>query len=152
MEAGPGAQRAREVVEWRSHEEEQEKLQEDHSAIQLKQQRHLEEYQRQREELAHLSWRQRKAALYRANKTRFSIRPSEHADSDELRLPLVIKGDVDGSVEAVLNILEGYDAQHQCQLEVVHFGIGDVSENDINMAEAFGEDVSGCFRTAAAGS
>lgn len=79
-------------MEWRSHEEEQEKLQEDHSAIQLKQQRHLEEYQRQREELAHLSWRQRKAALYRANKTRFSIRPSEHADSDELRLPLVIKG------------------------------------------------------------
>ncbi|KAF6734251.1 Translation initiation factor IF-2, mitochondrial [Oryzias melastigma] len=166
MEAGPGAavevvgwkelpsagelileveseQRAREVVEWRSHEEEQEKLQEDHSAIQLKQQRHLEEYQRQREELAHLSWRQRKAALYRANKTRFSIRPSEHADSDELRLPLVIKGDVDGSVEAVLNILEGYDAQHQCQLEVVHFGIGDVSENDINMAEAFGGSIYG---------
>lgn len=85
-------QRAREVVEWRSHRAEQQKLQEEQSAIQLKQQRHLEEYQREREPLAHLSWRQRRAALYRADKIRFSVRPSERTESDELGLSLVIKG------------------------------------------------------------
>lgn len=41
-------------------------------------------------------------------------------------------------MEAILNILDSYDAQQQCELEVVHFGIGDISENDINMAEMFG--------------
>ena len=46
-------------------------------------------------------------------------------------------GDVDGSVEAILNIMETYDAYDQCQMEVVHFGIGDISENDINLAETF---------------
>lgn len=46
-------------------------------------------------------------------------------------------GDVDGSVEAVLSIVDTYDAQQQCQLEVLHFGIGAISENDINMAEMF---------------
>lgn len=46
--------------------------------------------------------------------------------------------DVDGSLEAILNILDTYDAEHQCRLDVVHFGIGDVSENDLNMAETFG--------------
>lgn len=40
-------------------------------------------------------------------------------------------------MDAILNILDSYDAQQQCQLEVVHFGIGDVSENDINMAATF---------------
>lgn len=40
-------------------------------------------------------------------------------------------------MEAILNILDSYDAQHQCQLDVVHFGVGDVSENDVNMAETF---------------
>ncbi|KAM4750694.1 translation initiation factor IF-2, mitochondrial isoform 2-T3 [Anableps anableps] len=141
-------QRAREVVEWRSHQEEQQKLLEEQSAIELKQQLHLEEYRREREGLSHLSWRQRKAALYRANKTRFSMRPSERTESQELSLPLIIKGDVDGSVETLLNILDGYDAQDQCQLDVVHFGIGDVSENDVNMAAMFGGSIYG-FNVAA---
>lgn len=141
-------QRAREVVEWRIHEEEQVKLQEEQNAIELKQKLHLEEYHREREGLTHLNWRQRRAALYRANKSRFSVRPSEKTQSDQLSLPLIVKGDVDGSVETLLNILESYDAQQQCQLEVVHFGIGDVSENDVNMAETFGGSIYG-FNVAA---
>ncbi|XP_071328323.1 translation initiation factor IF-2, mitochondrial isoform X2 [Trachinotus anak] len=136
-------QRAREVVEWRSSEEQQQRLQEEQSVIELKQKAHLEEYRRERAELSHLSWRQRKAALYRANKTKFSMRPSERTQDDRLSLPLIIKGDVDGSVEAILNITDTYDAQHQCELEVVHFGIGDVSENDVNMAETFAGSIYG---------
>ncbi|XP_060951817.1 translation initiation factor IF-2, mitochondrial [Limanda limanda] len=136
-------QRAREVVEWRSSEREGLKLQEEQSAIELKQEVHLQEYRRERAELSHLSWRKRKVALYRANKTKFSVRPSERSPDEQLRLPLIIKGDVDGSVEAILNILDSYDAQQQCELEVVHFGIGDVSENDVNMAETFAGSIYG---------
>ncbi|XP_070770985.1 translation initiation factor IF-2, mitochondrial [Enoplosus armatus] len=141
-------QRAREVVEWRSYEEEQQKLQEEQSVIELKQKLHLEEYRKERAGLTHLSWRQRKSALYRANKTKFAVRSSERTQRDELSLPLIIKGDVDGSVEAILNILDSYDAQQQCQLEVLHFGIGDVSENDVNMAETFTGSIYG-FNVAA---
>ncbi|KAK9541000.1 hypothetical protein VZT92_003414 [Zoarces viviparus] len=141
-------QRAREAVEWRSHAEEQEKLQEEQSVIELKQKLHLEEYRKERAGLSHLSWRQRKSALYRANKNKFAVRPSERTQRDELSLPLIIKGDVDGSVEAILNILDGYDAEQQCQLEVLHFGIGDVSENDVNMADTFTGSIYG-FNVAA---
>lgn len=41
-------------------------------------------------------------------------------------------------MEALLNILDSYNAQQQCDLELVHFGIGDVTESDVNMAETFG--------------
>ncbi|TNN30029.1 Translation initiation factor IF-2, mitochondrial [Liparis tanakae] len=151
-EAGPSAAvqvRAREVVEWRSYVEEQEKLQEEQSAIELKQALHLDEYRAERAGLTHLSWRQRKAALYRANKNKFSSRPSERTQRDGPHLPLVIKGDVDGSVDTLLGVLSGYDAQQQCALEVVHFGIGDVSENDVETAAVFAGSVYG-FNVAAA--
>ncbi|XP_056891919.1 translation initiation factor IF-2, mitochondrial isoform X2 [Takifugu flavidus] len=142
-------QRAKEVVEWRNYEEQRQKMVEEQSTIELKQKQHLEQYRKEREGLDHLSWRQRKSALYRANKSKFT-RTSERTQSDELKLPLIIKawtlvstGDVDGSVEAFLNILDSYDAQEQCQLEVLHFGIGAISENDVNMAEIFSGSIYG---------
>ncbi len=85
-------QRAREVVEWRIYEEEQQKLQEEQSVIELKQKLHLEEYKKERAGLTHLSWKQRKSALYRANKSKFAVRASERTQRDELSLPLIIKG------------------------------------------------------------
>ncbi|KAM7419995.1 hypothetical protein PAMA_016884 [Pampus argenteus] len=136
-------QRAREVVEWRSYEEAQKKLQEEQSIIELKQKQHLDEYRKEREELSHLSWRQRKWALHRAYKAKFPMRPGEKIQRDENMLPIIVKGDVDGSMEAILNVLDSYDAQQQCQLELIHFGIGDVSENDVSLAETFGGSIYG---------
>lgn len=130
-------QRAREVVEWRSYMEEQDKLKDEQQVIEAKQKQHHDTYKKERESLAHLSWRQRRAALYKANKHKGIQRPSERTENEELTMPIIIKGDVDGSVEALLNILESYDADDQCLLDVVHFGVGDISEKDINLAETF---------------
>lgn len=79
-------------MEWRSSEEEELKLQEEQSAIELKQRTHLEAYKKERAELSHLSWRQRKAALYRANRSSYAVRPSEKTQDERLRLLLIIKG------------------------------------------------------------
>lgn len=45
-------------------------------------------------------------------------------------------GDVDGSVEALLDVLETYSSS-LCKLDVVHFGIGNITVSDIELAEAF---------------
>ncbi|XP_061737137.1 translation initiation factor IF-2, mitochondrial-like isoform X2 [Nerophis ophidion] len=140
------SERAREVVDWRNREAELQRMRAEQSVIQVKQKEHLDEYRKQREGLTHLSWRQRNFLQYQ--NTKGKLRPSEKTSHADLSLPLIIKADVDGSLEAILSIVDTYDAQDQCGLAVVHSGIGDVSENDLNMAVTFGGSVYG-FNVAA---
>lgn len=41
-----------------------------------------------------------------------------------------------GSVEAILDVLETYESK-QCKLDIIHYGIGNVSVTDIEYADAF---------------
>lgn len=59
------------------------------------------------------------------------------SESDQPKVSVVIKGDVDGSVEALLNCLETYTCP-EVDLDIVSFGVGEVSDTDIIMAEKFG--------------
>ncbi|NXO40727.1 IF2M factor, partial [Locustella ochotensis] len=130
-------QRAQEVMAWRTYVEHQEKMKKDLEVIEAKQREHRLEYEKKQQKMAHLTWRQRKAVLYKANKHLMFSRPKERTEMDENMLSLIVKGDVDGSVEAILNILDSYDCEDECKLDIVYFGMGDISENDINLAEAF---------------
>lgn len=50
-------------------------------------------------------------------------------------LPLIVKGDVMGSVEALVSILESRQPK-QKTLKVVHTGVGPINEGDLDMAFA----------------
>ncbi|XP_062979877.1 translation initiation factor IF-2, mitochondrial [Elgaria multicarinata webbii] len=130
-------QRAHEVIEWRTYVEQQEKGKKDLDVIEAKQKAHKDAYKKEQEGLTNMTWRQRRAALFRAKRHLMVMRPKEKTESDKNMLPIIIKGDVDGSVEAILNILDTYDADEECELDVIHCGVGDISENDINLAETF---------------
>jgi translation initiation factor IF-2 len=56
-------------------------------------------------------------------------------------LRLVIKGDVSGSVEAVVGSLEGI-GNKEAGVKIVHVGVGEVGESDIHLAEAAGGEYS----------
>ncbi|XP_048374367.1 translation initiation factor IF-2, mitochondrial isoform X2 [Sphaerodactylus townsendi] len=130
-------QRAREVVDWRIYAEQQEKMKKDLEVIEAKQKEHTDAYKKERESFGNMTWKERRTAMYQAKKRLSLLRPKERVQSDKNKLPVIIKGDVDGSVEAILNILDTYDADEECELEVLHFGIGDISEKDVTLAETF---------------
>lgn len=59
---------------------------------------------------------------------------------------VVFVGDVDGFVEVILNFLDIYDVFYECEFELVYFGLGDISENDVIFVEIFdGKDFVGCM-------
>ncbi|XP_042302578.1 translation initiation factor IF-2, mitochondrial [Sceloporus undulatus] len=130
-------QRAREVVEWRTYAEQQEKAKKDMEVIEAKQKEHQDAYKKVREDLINLTWRQRRAVLFKAKRHEMALRPKERMESEKNTLPVIIRGDVDGSVEAILNILDTYDADEECELDVIQFGVGDIGESDIHLAETF---------------
>ncbi|XP_022452971.1 translation initiation factor IF-2, mitochondrial isoform X1 [Delphinapterus leucas] len=129
--------RAREVVHWRKYEQEQEKNKEDLELIEEKRKEHQEAHRKAREKYGTLHWKARSFIKYKIKKQQQPLKPKEKAGGDSNALPIIIKGDVDGSVEAILNIMDTYDASHECELELVHSGVGDISENDVNLAETF---------------
>ncbi|KAM5227439.1 translation initiation factor IF-2, mitochondrial [Ctenodactylus gundi] len=129
--------RAHEVIDWRKFEEEQEKNRDELKIIEEKRQEHQECHRKAREKYGTLHWRERSFLKYLQRKEQKPLKPKEKTERDSSVLPIIIKGDVDGSVEAILGIIDTYDASHECELQLVHFGVGDISENDVHLAETF---------------
>ncbi|XP_050589482.1 translation initiation factor IF-2, mitochondrial isoform X2 [Bombus affinis] len=50
---------------------------------------------------------------------------------------IIIKGDVAGSVEALLDIFDLYKSDKICKLNIVHYGIGSITSSDIELADTF---------------
>jgi translation initiation factor IF-2 len=64
------------------------------------------------------------------------------AEGKTSTLPLIIKGDVDGSVQAVADALEQLGTA-EVAVEVIHRGVGAINESDILLAETAGAIVIG---------
>jgi len=63
-------------------------------------------------------------------------------DSEIKELPVVIKGDVQGSVEAIVSALENMSTD-EVRVRVLHTGVGGVSESDVILAQASSAPVIG---------
>lgn len=53
------------------------------------------------------------------------------------KLHILIKADVNGSLEAILNVLETYNCNDKVILDVINFEVGPVKKSDVEMAEMF---------------
>ena len=86
-------QRAREVVEWRTYTEEQEKAKKELEGIELKRKEQKDIYNKDREDLFNMTWKQKRNILRSRNNPMLN-RPKEQADSSKNRLSIIIKGKV----------------------------------------------------------
>ncbi|XP_076045082.1 mitochondrial translation initiation factor 2 [Oratosquilla oratoria] len=120
---------AQQVVTWRKNQKLQEKQKEDEIVIQAKLEEHLKVYKAQLEERRKLGLRYKRRPK--------GPREKENRDIDKgTYVSIVLKADVDGSVEAILDVLDTYHSD-ECKLEVISYGVGAVTENDIVMAKSF---------------
>ncbi|KAL1402781.1 hypothetical protein pipiens_005920 [Culex pipiens pipiens] len=120
---------AHSVMRWREAQAKADKAEGDKDAIMAKRMEHDEKYKAEREQ-------QRLAGFYRRRNK--GPRPKESAPDDPTpKVNVIIKGDVHGSVEAILDVLDTYDDSEHCRLNVVHYAVGDVSQSDLELAKMF---------------
>lgn len=102
----------------------------DSEVVQEKVNEHLVAYKKQLEQ-------KRRIGRYRLKP--LGPRKKEIPDEDTTipTMNIIIKGDVDGSVEAILDVIETYDSNNECKLDLVHYAVGNITENDIDLAETF---------------
>lgn len=123
---------AHEVMKFRKTQKLHKKQEADEEVVKIKTAEHLKKYKAELEE--------------RRKRGRYKVRPlgprqKENVNEDTCpRLCILVKGDVNGSVEAILDVLETYDSERNCgvMLDIIHYGVGDVVESDLELAEPFG--------------
>lgn len=71
------------------------------------------------------------------------LKESVSTGDEERKINLVLKCDVDGSLEAILNLLDTYDKHDKqlVKLDVMHYGVGSITDNDLVLASSFANSV-----------
>ena len=64
------------------------------------------------------------------------------ADQDVSELPILVKSDVQGSAEAIIQAMEKL-GNDEVKVRVLHSGVGAITESDVTLAEASGAPVIG---------
>nr|XP_017092688.2 translation initiation factor IF-2, mitochondrial [Drosophila bipectinata] len=120
--------KAHAVLKYREHEAQREKIESSSDEIRKKEEEHQAKYRAEREA-------RRLAGRFRV---RGGQRVKQLDDNEgKPRVSVIIKGDVHGSVEAILDVLETYNSNENCRLDIVHYGVGNVTEGDLELAKAF---------------
>jgi len=64
------------------------------------------------------------------------------ADKDVAELPILVKADVQGSAEAIVQAMEKI-GNDEVRVRVLHYGVGAITETDVGLAEASGAPIIG---------
>lgn len=88
----PEQARAREVIDWRMYEQEQEKNKEDLKILEEKRKEHQEAHRKAREKYGSLHWKERSFIKYQEKKEQKILKPKEKVERESNVLPIIIKG------------------------------------------------------------
>ena len=83
-----------------------------------------------------------KRAAVGASATLDQLLAKAKADKDVRELPVVVKSDVQGSAEAIVQALEKISTD-EVRIRVLHSGVGAITESDVTLADASGAPIIG---------
>uniref|UniRef100_A0A0K0E7P9 Tr-type G domain-containing protein n=1 Tax=Strongyloides stercoralis TaxID=6248 RepID=A0A0K0E7P9_STRER len=134
--------RAQKVVNFREKKKNDLIAEQEYKIIQEKLEKDKEIYLENRKVLAAKGYRYSSSTRLVAHKKQ---RFQKIVDSGDQELNLILRSDVDGTLEAILNVIDTYDSD-KCELNLVDFGVGPPIENHIELATQTNAIIY-CFNT-----
>ncbi|XP_077212492.1 translation initiation factor 2, small GTP-binding protein isoform X2 [Tasmannia lanceolata] len=83
-----------------------------------------------------------KDRLWKINEERLETLDASEEMSERVELPVIVKADVQGSVQAVTDALKSLNSP-QVFVNIVHVGVGPISQSDVDLAQACGACIVG---------
>lgn len=137
--------RLKKALQYRLQQKNVEKEEETSNIIQERRSEEREQYNQKRKEK--LEFQEKTGLRYVSidrfeqlkNRGRLPVQEEEDLSAKPM-FRIIVKGDVAGSVEAILNTLATFRSE-LCDLDIMHSGVGEVTENDIELAELFDGEI-----------
>ncbi|XGW04636.1 hypothetical protein V3C99_015657 [Haemonchus contortus] len=126
--------RAQRAVKYRADKEMAEKAEKDWEAIEERRREEREKYLANRQKLLDKGYRYGSTLRQVVHKEKRLEKPK---DDGFPRLHLLLRADVEGTLEAILNVIDTYDSE-KCKFQLVDFGIGPPTIADLEMAKEAG--------------
>uniref|UniRef100_A0A915Q2J6 Tr-type G domain-containing protein n=1 Tax=Setaria digitata TaxID=48799 RepID=A0A915Q2J6_9BILA len=123
--------RAQQVVHYRMRKETSKKVEQDWKMAEQRNEEERKEYLENRQKL--LDAGLRTGSTLRLIEQKYQ----KNEENQKPRVRLMLNSDVDGTLEAILNVLDSYKSD-EVELDLVKFGVGPPSESDIELAKDLG--------------
>ena len=132
----PNEKRAAEVVRWRVDQRKDKENQGIQKIIEEKRKADREVYNEYR--TLNLKKGQTRSAIFNRNTSEAHeiIKERMKGSDTDHRVSIIVKTDVDGSLDAILNCFETYD-EEEVELDIITTKVGEVTENDLVLAKEF---------------
>ncbi len=105
---------------------------------------HVVENEAKAREIADYRVRKKRDIASLANATSLEAMMQKAKEGEKKKLPVVIKADVHGSVEAIIGSLEKItEGNEEVDVQVLHYGVGGITESDVILAKASGALIIG---------
>ncbi|KAL6744197.1 hypothetical protein Aduo_017157 [Ancylostoma duodenale] len=130
----PSVDRAHRAIKFRKEKEMAEKAERDWKAIEEQRMEEREKYLANRQKMLNSGYRYGSTLRRVVHKDH---RLEKAAEDDFPKLRIMLRTDVEGTLEAILNVTETY-ASEKCKFQVVEFGVGPPTNMDVEIAKETG--------------
>lgn len=141
VEQAPNEAMAKKIIHEYYEQSAQEKAARDHEAAAKREEEHRKIYQEKLKEKRESGYMYR--PIYDHPRGFRPKQPKFNDPSDTKKLNLVLKCDVDGSLDAILSLLDTYDPHNNqlVKLDIMHYGVGNITDSDITLASVFNNSI-----------